>query len=460
MLRLLLISLIPAALAAAESTGPAIAGIRVEFIIFGLTLVGVAVFHKRTTEVALGGLAAILAVKLGAGSFGPWPGSDHVIAGMAGLGHHLAHEWVTLANLTCLLLGFAVLAKHFEESNLPLALPRYLPGGWFGGWLLLVLVFVLSCFLDNIAAAMIGGTIAMVVFHRKVHIGYLAGIVAAANAGGAGSVVGDTTTTMMWLKGVHPQQVMHAFIGAGVVLLVLIISARQQHALQPLTVDPAAERTRVDWGRIGIVGLILGFAIGANVVANACFPAWGVADWGDRFPWIGVAVWLAILLGSPLRPPHWSLVRASIKGTVFLISLVLCASLMPVSDLPRPSWVTTLGMGFLSSVFDNIPLTALAIQQGVQPWGPGGGYDWGFLAYAVGFGGSMVWFGSSAGVALSNEFPEARSVGLWLRRGWYLPLAYVLGFAVMLATIGWQPEPIHAQTHDAAVIVPPPASSN
>ena len=50
------------------------------------------------------------------------------------------------------------------------------------------------------------------------------------------------------------------------------------------------------------------------------------------------------------------------------------------------------GSGFLSSVFDNIPLTALALKQG--------GYDWGFLAYAVGFGGSMIWFGSSAGVAI------------------------------------------------------------
>ena len=39
-----------------------------------------------------------------------------------------------------------------------------------------------------------------------------------------------------------------------------------------------------------------------------------------------------------------------------------------------------------------------------------GGYDWGVLAYAVGFGGSMIWFGSSAGVAITNLFPEGRSV--------------------------------------------------
>ena len=66
------------------------------------------------------------------------------------------------------------------------------------------MVFVLSSFLDNIAAALIGGTMARHVFRGKVHIGYLAAIVAASNAGGSGSVVGDTTTTMMWIDGVSP----------------------------------------------------------------------------------------------------------------------------------------------------------------------------------------------------------------------------------------------------------------
>jgi Na+/H+ antiporter NhaD/arsenite permease-like protein len=110
---------------------------------------------------------------------------------------------------------------------------------------------------------------------------------------------------------------------------------------------------------------------------------------------------------------------------------VLCASMMPVEKLPPASIRTTLGLGFLSAVFDNIPLTALALKQG--------GYDWGFLAYAVGFGGSMIWFGSSAGVAVSNSFPEARSVGRWLRHGWFIPLGYLMGFFVLWLLLGWHP---------------------
>jgi Na+/H+ antiporter NhaD/arsenite permease-like protein len=83
---------------------------------------------------------------------------------------------------------------------------------------------------------------------------------------------------------------------------------------------------------------------------------------------------------------------------------------MPAERLSAASWQTAFGLGFISAVFDNIPLTALALRQG--------GYDWGMLAYAVGFGGSMIWFGSSAGVVISNMYPQAKSVGEWLKYGW------------------------------------------
>ena len=132
------------------------------------------------------------------------------------------------------------------------------------------------------------------------------------------------------------------------------------------------------------------------------------------------------------RRPAWGLLPAALGGSVFLLALVLCAAMMPVQQLPSPSWQTAFGLGFVSAVFDNIPLTALALRQG--------GYDWGFLAYAVGFGGSMIWFGSSAGVALSNMYPEARSVGAWLKGGWHVALAYVIGFFVLLFLLGWHPD--------------------
>ena len=417
-----------------------IAGIPLEFFFFGFTLLGVALFHHHVLKVALTGLAVITLYKLG---FSDFSGTS----GVAGLIKLLGHEWVTIANLLGLLLGFALLADHFEKTELPAILPNYLPDDWKGGLVMLVLVFFMSAFLDNIAAAMIGGTMAAVLYRRKVHIGFLAAIVAASNAGGAGSVVGDTTTTMLWIGGVSPTQVFDAYVGSFTALAIFgVIAARQQHAYQPIMKD-APQGAHVHLARLGIVGIILASAVGANIYFNLNNPA--VLD---HFPVIGVAVWLAIFATAPWRKPTWSLLPDAFKGSVFLLSLVMCASMMPVQHLPAASWPSTLGLGFLSSVFDNIPLTALALRQG--------GYDWGFLAYAVGFGGSMLWFGSSAGVALSNMYPEAKSVGAWLKAGWHVALAYVVGFAVMVAVNGWHPELKTGKTKvatPAAVEAPAPA---
>jgi Na+/H+ antiporter NhaD/arsenite permease-like protein len=400
-------------------------GIPVDLVLFGLVLLGVALFHHHTLRVALIGLGTIVIYKILFTGF-------KTGAGVAGLVSHLEHEWVILVNLFCLLTGFALLSRHFEKSHVPIALPRYLPQDWKGAFAMLVMVWVLSSFLDNIAAALIGGAMAHQLFRAKVHIGYLAAIVAASNAGGAWSVVGDTTTTMMWIDGISPLKVFEAIIASSVALFIFgIPAAIQQQKYSPI-LQHSREHTHLDWARVGIVGLILVVAIAANVTVNTRFPALA-----DHFPFIGVAVWVTILLSVVVRPPDWEVLPETVKGSIFLLSLVLCASMMPVEKLPTASWQTALGLGFLSAVFDNIPLTALAINQG--------GYDWGILAYAVGFGGSMIWFGSSAGVALTNLYPEARSVVQWVRQGWFLPLAYVIGFFAMLAFWHWHPDTPHKE---------------
>ncbi|WP_198284654.1 citrate transporter [Beggiatoa alba] len=411
---------------AAESL-PNVMGIPIDFILFGLTLLGVALFHHHTLAVGLTGLVTIALYKI------TFTGFKHG-EGVTGFMSHIGHEWVTLVNLFCLLMGFALLSRHFEKTRIPAVLPRFLPHDWKGGFLLLIIIFVLSSFLDNIAAAMIGGAMAHTLFRAKVHVGYLAAIVAASNAGGAGSVVGDTTTTMIWISGISPVDVLEAYVGAGLTLFIFgIPAAIQQQNYSPI-LKHQHQKIHLDWTRIGIVALILVSAILTNVIVNMQFS--GIAE---SFPFIGVAVWVAIFVSVPLRRPDWEILPETLMGTVFLLSLVLCASMMPVETLPAASPLSTFGLGAVSAVFDNIPLTALAIKQS--------GYDWGFLAFAVGFGGSMMWFGSSAGVALSNMYPEAKSVVNWLRYGWYVILAYIIGFVALNLVVGWHPHaPVHAET--------------
>ncbi len=412
-LTLLVLLLIPAILQAPENSSiPSIGSVRVEFILFGLTLACVAFFHNHTMIVAVAGLSAILSFKL---LFDPgFQVYEHFFGGAENEG-----EWRVLLNLMGLLFGFAILSRHFEQSRIPDALLQLLPQGWKGGLILLFLIMFISSFIDNIAAAMIGGTIAKVIFKGRIHIGYLAAIIAASNAGGAGSVVGDTTTTLMWIDGVNPIWVLHAFVASAVAFCIFgVIGSVQQLRIQKIIKGPV-KSIQIDTGKIIIVILILTGAILTNYLFD--IPA--------------IGVWIAILTGALFRQTPWSEIRNSWKGTVFLLSLVTSASLVPVEELPPASWHSAFVLGFISAVFDNIPLTKICLDQG--------GYDWGVVSFAVGFGGSMIWFGSSAGVALSNMYPELKNTFNYLKNGWHVTIAYIIGFFFMLGIVGWHPHPTY-----------------
>ena len=157
----------------ADSVAPQLSAhelsVLIDFLLFGGTLACVAIFHRHALAAALAGLSAITIKKVLVDGFAEG-------AGVAGLYAHFAHEWVLIANLFLLLVGFALLARHFEASRIPDWMPAALPDNWTGSFILLVFVFVTS-------SALIGATVARHIFKGRVRIGYLAAIVAAANAG-------------------------------------------------------------------------------------------------------------------------------------------------------------------------------------------------------------------------------------------------------------------------------------
>lgn len=409
------IGAIVAALAAHFGTAPG--GLPIEYGLFVLTLVGITLKHGLALPIAATGMVAVAAFKLLAGT------------GFS-LGAQVEHEWIILGDLLGLLVGFGLLADHFERSGLPERLPRLLPKGAPGAFALLVAVFVLSGFLDNIAAAMIGGGVASTVFKRRVHLSYLAGLVVCSNAGGAGSVLGDTTTTMMWLDGIPPSHVIPAYIGAFVTLIVCGIPASiVQSRYSPIDTKVRVEEPVVPM-RLVCVAAILAAAVSANILRKG-----PLEPYEHVAPLLAVAIWFAIVATAPLARPTWSLVPSMAKTALFLLCLVFTASMMPLDELPEPSALSAFVIGAISAVFDNIPLTALALQQG--------GYDWSLMAFAVGVGGSMLWFGSSAGVALCTRFPAGRSTVRWIVNGWHIPIGYALGFYTLYLLHGWVPDGLH-----------------
>ena len=409
-----LLSASPAAMAADEIfTRVSLFGVRYEMIIFALMLVGVAIFYNKTRQVAVLGLIALCFFKY------EFTDNFSVITKLFGYtnaeGEFVKGSWSTYFNLLLMLPGFAILANVFEHSRFPDLLPKYLPSGLAGAMLLLVMIFILSTFLDNIAAAMIGCTIAAAIFKGKVHIGYVAAICAASNAGGAGSVVGDTTTTLIWIYGKDPLVLAQAFLPAGVALLIVAFFAGRQQQKYAALVTDVPDSVHIDKRKLAVVVLILIGAISFNYLFE--LPA--------------IGIWIAILIGLLFTKINLKAAVDAYDSTIFLVALVFCAELVPIDSVPDASILSTLAIGFVSAVFNNIPLTQLCLLKG--------GYDWPLISYAVGFGGSMIWFGSSAGVAVCDKFNKARSFMNWLRYGWHIPFAFVIGFGVYLLVLGWDP---------------------
>src|SRR6185503_7507569 len=108
------------------------------------------------------------------------------------------------------------------------------------------------------------------------------------------SVVGDTTTTMMWIDGVSPLSVVEAYVAVSVAIFIFgIPAAIQQQRYSPIMKD-IPPGTKVEWSRVFIVFAILVAAILANVIANLRYP-----DVLDRAPVIGAAVWAVLLVTAP-----------------------------------------------------------------------------------------------------------------------------------------------------------------
>ena len=385
------------------------------WVLFAGTIAGISIFHKHSFRIALCGFLTIFIMRFIIGFDGQ--------VGIAGMSHHLAHELVGVSNIFLLITGFTIVAQYFERSNIPILVPKILPDDWKGGFCLLGLIFICSAFLDNIAAAMIGGTIATTVFRGQVTTGYVAALVAASNAGGAGSVIGDTTTTMMWISGISPMEVLPAYIGAvPAFCFFAFFASKQQHAYHPIMADPPKEHHKFEKVYLKIVGVILLLAVTTNLLINEKYK-----EYANTLPWIGLAVWLGILGSTLIKKPHWEELKKASKQAIFLSSLILSASMMPIKDFGEATIVKTFGLGVASAGFDNIPLTAIAIAVG--------GFVWGLLAYAVGFGGSMTPFGSSAGVSILAKFPESNDTIKWCKEGLFIPVSYVIGFgAIVLYT--------------------------
>ncbi|MCK1394289.1 sodium:proton antiporter NhaD [Bradyrhizobium sp. 1] len=285
-------------------------------------------------------------------------------------------------------------------------------------WLIGFVTFFLSAILDNLTTTIVMvSLIQRLIAKRDDRLLFASLIVIAANAGGAWTVIGDVTTTMLWIGGqITPVKIMSAVFLPSLVNL-LVPLAFISFLVKGKTIAPPPKDDGLQ--AVGAFERNLMFYLGlGTLIAVPTFKAVTHLP-----PFMGVLLGLGIvwLVGEivhrdkdehvrrPLTLAH-ALTQIDMGSIVFFLGILLAVACLEhaglLSMLAR--WLdATIGrqdiivvvLGLLSAVIDNVPLVAATM--GMYDLGhyPPDSFLWEFIAYCAGTGGSILIIGSAAGVA-------------------------------------------------------------
>jgi len=285
-------------------------------------------------------------------------------------------------------------------------------------WTLSIISFSLSAVLDNLTTTIVMVSILNKLIQDKKTKWLLLGLVIiAANAGGAWSPIGDVTTTMLWIGGqITPLNIIKETFIASVVCMIiptLIINYQIKGNIEIKHKDDQnSDLSLTERNLILFTG----------IAALLFVPVFKTLT--HLPPYMGVLLSLGILWivtelihkSKEADEKHSLSVSNALRKIdtpsilFFLGILMSIASLEYIEVLPQLAKaldkaagninVVAICIGFLSSVFDNVPLVAaLQSMYGLDQY-PTDHYFWELLAYCAGTGGSCLIIGSAAGVAV------------------------------------------------------------
>jgi len=284
---------------------------------------------------------------------------------------------------------------------------------------ILVIAAVLSAVIDNLTTTIVMIQIASRFFKGKNLLIAGAGIVSAANIGGASSPIGDVTTLMIWLAGnasattIISRGILPCLAMLGVTLVFMCRGIRGDTRDEKDEIVP--KLTREEKIVIGLAFGSFGLPLGATL--------FGLPPYIGLLTGLGV-VWLVIQLLGHIdgAPTHLDtsiddlLKSTDSSSRLFFIGILLAVAALQALGIL--SWMSGLlygdgtstlrvvfgnvGLGMASALVDNIPLTAGALvmltttDQSL----------WVLLALTVGTGGSLLVIGSAAGVVAMGMIKE------------------------------------------------------
>ena len=344
----------------------------------------------------------------------------------------LAHHLYEIASILFFLMGAMTIVELVDANEgFSLVTDRIRASSkvkllWIVAWI----TFFLSAVLDNLTT-----TIVMVSLLRKLvnekatRMLFVGLVIVAANAGGAWSVIGDVTTTMLWVKHkITTITVMQELFFPSLMCLLIPLIFLSRTLTGSLDTSKPPEREHGDkllpvWHQtlflcLGILGLLSVPVFKAVTHLPPFIGMMGVLS----------VLWIVSELVSHKVDERTRsrtgvlhvLRNIDMSSILFFLGILLAVGALGSIGLLQQlaGWLTeTVGnqsvvailIGLLSAIVDNVPLVAAGIE--MYPY-PEDAFFWMMLAYCAGTGGSCLIIGSAAGVA---------AMGLeHLAFGWYL----------------------------------------
>ncbi len=310
-------------------------------------------------------------------------------------------------------------------------------------WITGVLAFFISPVADNLTTALILSTVLLTIDKdkREFLVPGAINIVVAANAGGAWSPFGDITTLMVWVDGkgsfteflfLFPASIIGWFITAW------LLSRVVPDGMPPFHADE--QKVEIAEGGKVIMGLFA-MTIATAVISHQLLHL--PAMWGMMFGLSILKLYTYFINKSP-SPTKVNVFKwiSHIENDTLLFFFGILAAVGGLHFLGFLEYFTALydkvgattaniGVGFLSAIVDNVPVMSAVLKADPNM---GTGLDeraqWMLVTLTAGIGGSLISFGSAAGVGVMGKMHGIYTFGSHIRYAWTVLIGYIASIAI------------------------------
>jgi Na+/H+ antiporter NhaD/arsenite permease-like protein len=308
-------------------------------------------------------------------------------------------------------------------------------------WVTGIIAFFLSPIADNLTTALILSTVLITI--EKTRKDFLVpgaiNIVVAANAGGAWSPFGDITTLMAWTAGKGTFTDFLFLFPASIIgyLVTALILSRFVPDIKPDFDASKEQKPKMAEGAKVVIALGV-FTIFCAVMSHQVLHL--PAMWGMMF---GLSLLKVYSYGLKRKygTDHFNIFHSMAKienntlmfffgilaavGALYFIGWLALAVVVYDPSVLGPTW-SNIGVGFLSAIVDNVPVMSAVLKAS-----PEMGLDqWMLVTLTAGVGGSLISFGSAAGVGVMGKLHGIYTFGSHMKYAWTILIGYFVSIAV------------------------------